>query len=423
MYLNTISAVKINNSITPTFKSEVGVKQGHNLSPTLFNVYLNDLKFPEDSCDPIKLSSVSLSHLLWADDLLIMSQSSVGLQKCLDVLHNYCKEWKLCINIEKSNVMIIEKGKRAANSNTEFRIGDQTLTYCKEYKYLGCIINSSGNFTAAKKDLSQKAAKVLYKLQRSFASVSPPPELYYKLFDTLVKPVALYNCEIWATDNVNRLIKYDSKKVYELSENDQHERLHTKFCKGNLRVKCKSVNIACRAELGRFPLTLDVNTQIIKYHNYLDNLSLSRPILLDTVKCSKNLNNVSWHKYSETLMYKNNVRLENLQRTANNETKKSESLKIKKKLQENYLEFYYKEKLASSEKLTLYKHLDRNYSLAPYLSKIKNHNFRQALTKMRISAHKLEIETGRYTKTTREERLCKLCSLEVEDELQKNNFR
>ena len=92
------------------------------------------------------------------------------------------------------------------------------------------------------------------------------------------------------------------KKVYELSENDLHERLHTKFCKSNLRVKCNSVNTACRAELGRFPRTLDVNTQIIKYHDYLDNLSLSRLILLDAVKCSKNLN-VSWHKYSETLMY------------------------------------------------------------------------------------------------------------------------
>ena len=268
LYLNTISAVKMNNSITPTY-SEVGVKQGDNLSPILFNVYLNNLKFPEDSYDPIKLSSVFLSHCLWADDLLIMSESSVILQKCLDVLHNYLKEWKLCINIEKSNIMIIEKGKRAANSNTEFRIGDQTLTYCKEYKYLGCIINSSGNFTAAKKDLSQKAAKVLYKLQRSFASVSPPLELYNKLFDTLVKPVALYNSEIWATDNINRLIKYDSKKAYELSENDLHERLHTKFCKSNLRVKRNSVNIACRVELGRFPLTPDVNTQIIKYHDYL----------------------------------------------------------------------------------------------------------------------------------------------------------
>ena len=131
-----------------------------------------------------------------------MFELPFGLQKCLNVLHNYCKEWKLCIHIAKSNVMIIEKGKRATNSNIEFRIGDQTL---KEYKYLGCIINSSGNFTASKKDLSQKAAKVLYKLQRSFASVSPPPELYTKLSDTLVKPVALYNCEIWATDNVNRL--------------------------------------------------------------------------------------------------------------------------------------------------------------------------------------------------------------------------
>ena len=53
-------------------------------------------------------------------------------------------------------------------------------------------------------------------------------------------------------------------------------------------------------------------------------------------------------------MYKNNVRLENLQRTANNETRKSESLKIKKKLQENYLEFYYKEKLATSRRCFVY---------------------------------------------------------------------
>ena len=197
--------------------------------------------------------------------------------------------------------MVIETGKRAANSNTKFWktailnfwIGDQTLTYCKEYKYLGCIINSSGNFTAAKKDLSQIAAEVLYELQRSFAFVSPPPELYNILFDTLVKPVALYKCEIWATDNVNRPTKYDSKKVYKLSENDLHERWHTKFCKSNLRVKRNSVNNACRTELGQFPLTLDVNTQIIKCHDYLDNLPLSRPILLDVVNCSKNFNNVS----------------------------------------------------------------------------------------------------------------------------------
>ena len=46
----------------------------------------------------------------------------------------------ICINIEKSNVVIIEKGNRAANSNTEFHIGDQTLTYCKKYKILDAYL-------------------------------------------------------------------------------------------------------------------------------------------------------------------------------------------------------------------------------------------------------------------------------------------
>ena len=129
------------------------------------------------------------------------------------------------------------------------------------------------------------------------------------------------------------------KKVYKLSENDLHEKLHTKFCKSNLQVKLSNVNIVCRAALRQFPLTLDVNTQIMKYHDYLDNLPLSRPILIDTVKCGKNLNDISpvlttfgstdqlkpvvvltaWHKYSEKLdMYKNKLCLKNLQRTANN---------------------------------------------------------------------------------------------------------
>ena len=155
MYHNTISAVKMNNQITSTFKTEIGVKQGDNLSPTLFNIYLNDLQFPEDSCKPIKLSSIPISHLLWADDLLILSETPEGLQKCLDILHAYCIEWKLNINIQKSNVMIVGKGKQTDNS--KFHIGDQNLINCNEYKYLGCILNSNGNFTAAKKDLSLKA--------------------------------------------------------------------------------------------------------------------------------------------------------------------------------------------------------------------------------------------------------------------------
>ena len=79
--------------------------------------------------------------------------------------------------------------------------------------------------------------------------------------------MALYNCEIWGSDNIKPLTKYDRNKIYELSENDFHKKIHIKLCKSNLRVKGNSVNIACRAELGRFPLPLEVNKHIIKYHS------------------------------------------------------------------------------------------------------------------------------------------------------------
>ena len=85
----------------------------------------------------------------------------------------------------------------------------------------------------------------------------------------------------------------------------------------------------CRAELGRFPLTLEINASIIKFHDYLENLPSKRTILLDAV-----------NKHSETLMNKNNISLEQYERTANHVMNKTESLKIKRKLQENYLEFY-----------------------------------------------------------------------------------
>jgi hypothetical protein len=44
----------------------------------------------------------------------------------------------------------------------------------------------------------------------------------------------------------------------------------------------------------------------------------------------------------------------------------------------------------------------------------KEHRF--FLTKIRISAHSLNIETGRYNSTPREQRFCKFCSSSVEDE-------
>ena len=74
MYSKVSSSVKLHSGLSPPFESLVGVKQGCNLSPTLFNIFVNDIpEFFYSSCEPVQLTGCSLNCLLYADDLIFLS--------------------------------------------------------------------------------------------------------------------------------------------------------------------------------------------------------------------------------------------------------------------------------------------------------------------------------------------------------------
>ena len=103
MYSSVVSAVKLRNGITPFFKSD-----GCNLSPTLFNIFVNNIpNLFANSCTPVKLGDTDLNCLLYADDLVLLSESQVGSQNCLTKLKLYTKRWKLNINYKKSKILVI----------------------------------------------------------------------------------------------------------------------------------------------------------------------------------------------------------------------------------------------------------------------------------------------------------------------------
>ena len=73
--------------------------------------------------------------------------------------------------------------------------------------------------------------------------------------------------------------------------------------------------------------------------------------------------------------------------------------------------------LHANRKLTIYKKIKHNYLFEPYLAKVVDFKKRVAVSKMRLSAHNLPIETGRYSNTPRQSRCCGVCNQnEIGDE-------
>ena len=91
MHENTLLSVKVNNIyLTDTFQSFVGVRQGDNLKPTLFKLFINDIpNIFDDSCSPVSFLTRKLHCLLYADDLVLLSESPAhkGLQNSLTNYH------------------------------------------------------------------------------------------------------------------------------------------------------------------------------------------------------------------------------------------------------------------------------------------------------------------------------------------------
>ena len=127
MYDRVVSAVKVKSGwLTATFTPLVGVRQGCNLSPTLFNIFVNDIVDTFDStCDPLIMGECKISCLLYADDLILLSELEHGFQRCLDKWSCYARKWQMRINIKKAKAIIFNKSGKILRS--EFKLGNQPI--------------------------------------------------------------------------------------------------------------------------------------------------------------------------------------------------------------------------------------------------------------------------------------------------------
>ena len=103
MYSKTRACIQLDGGISNTFESTVGLKQGCNLSPTLFNIFVNDLISYINSAkvEAPHLGDLQVSCLLYADDLVLLSETKEGLQNSLNALEQFTKDWFMEVNPKK----------------------------------------------------------------------------------------------------------------------------------------------------------------------------------------------------------------------------------------------------------------------------------------------------------------------------------
>ena len=77
VYLDTNTCIKLNHyERSSFFESNAGVRQGDAFSPLLFNLFIADLhKFLQIDCQSPELDKTSVNCLMYADDLLLMSEA------------------------------------------------------------------------------------------------------------------------------------------------------------------------------------------------------------------------------------------------------------------------------------------------------------------------------------------------------------
>ena len=211
------SRVILQDYETDYFDCPIGVKQGDCLSPTLFAIFINDLanEIKETgigvplNIDPNETiaESTLVNILLYADDIVLFASNEMDLQILLNIVENWCRKWRLEVNLTKTNILHI-RNNRKPQSKFMFIFNKNTVSYCKYYKYLGCTINEYLDFTFTNEVQTDSAGRALSSIiTKMIKNQGFPYNVYSILYKACVCSISEYGSEIFGYEKFDSAFK------------------------------------------------------------------------------------------------------------------------------------------------------------------------------------------------------------------------
>ena len=192
-YKNMSVAVKSNMTVGNLIQVNRGIRQGGLTSPYLYNLFYESLISELNSAKcGVTIGSHNFNVFNYADDILLCSTTSSGLQCLIDIAVGYVSSYGLSFNPHKTECLI--KGVNPFNVTPTWKIKGVPVSINQKLKYLGTILDST-NSNSHVSERVQSANKAFYSLQAAgLKSNSVSPQTAFNIYCSAVRSVLTFGC-------------------------------------------------------------------------------------------------------------------------------------------------------------------------------------------------------------------------------------
>ena len=394
-----MSTVKLNQYYTDWFETQYGVRQGDNLSPTLFAVYINDLVCELNQQGAgLDIDGRNMCCLLYADDIVLFAENEEKLQLLLNVLCTWCRKWHLSINQTKSNIIHFRNTGRN-RSVFKFSLADDVLEYTTSYKYLGLVLDEHLHLPKSGDILADSAGRALGGMIAKYKNLNDMGyTTYSKLYHSCVAPVMDYCAEVWST-----------------KENSSCQAVQNKALRIFLGVHRFAAIPGLHGDMCWTSVWDRHKLHKLRYWNRLiqmDNTRLTKRVFLYDYHHIRRPTTISTWSWSSLLreIFSSIDMLEVF------ESLSICDLEVAKARLHNKDKDRWLRAVASKPKLRLYIQIKNEFETEFYVKLNLTRSERSYVSQLRLGILPIMVETGRFRNMQLEDRLCPFCNC-VEDEI------
>ena len=202
LYWTQKAAIRLERGTSENFEIKRGVRQGCVLSPSLFNLYTENIFRTIDNNFGVKIGGYRISNLRYADDTVLLAESEEDLQEIVDRVNEAGKEYNMKMNAKKTKTMVINK--REDPTPIKIKVDGAEIEQVQNFIYLGHRITEDGRSEEEIKRRVGIARTAFSKMTRTLTKQHIPLKTRKRILQCYIWSTLLHAAETWTTSNTTR---------------------------------------------------------------------------------------------------------------------------------------------------------------------------------------------------------------------------